>query len=111
MTAKTMPLDPATLTAQLHAAIDRYLACLHQERAAPPPREDGPQLDELVGWLQQLKTAVDPRDRDGLLSAYAKIRRAIDDGAFDTLQPTRAYVAFDRAWIRWERLVLYSVDA
>ncbi len=85
----------------LAEAIERYLAELRDELRAPVGRTDVPDIAALVDWLEQLRGACADAELERVLHCHARIRRAIDDGAFDTQVPTHGYLAFERVYHRW----------
>lgn len=101
-------MESVQLTANMMCAIDRFVDRLQKDLAATSRREDLSEVQALVDWLVSLKRDVQLLDRDAIGTTAAHIKRAIYDGAFDSLEPGRAYVDFDRIFQRWRTQVLYG---
>lgn len=97
----------AEFTADLMVELDNFMDCLQLESRLLPERDDRQELVQLLQSLAFLKERVSLGDKDGIGTAYAKIRRSIYDGAFVTPAPSRAYIPFDRVFQRWLAHVLY----
>jgi len=105
-----LTMSTTELTAQMMAALDRFADCLRDELHQRPERDDRSALLELLQFLEMLKASVRAQNTDLIGTASARIRRAIDDGAFVTSAPLRAYVPFERIFQRWRTQVLYAAE-
>lgn len=101
-------MESVELTVALELAIDKFVDRLQKDLAATSRRDDLSEIQALIDWLVSLRLDIQVLNRDAIGTTAAHIKRAIYDGAFDSAEPGRAYVDFDRTFQRWRTQVLYG---